>query len=1006
MALDAGSVFAVLGGKFNPAGFAQFDAAMKKSSASATAAEASIVRSSGRSAGAMTMLGTAAKTGAAVGIVAVGYAMVKSVESAAKFDSAMRNVNSIARLSETQYKSLSKSVLELSGKTAQAPITLAKGMYDLVSSGFDAKESLLILESSAKAASAGLTTAEVATGAVAAVLNAYKRPATDAAQVSDDLFQTVNLGVLSFDALASSIGDVLPFAQAVGVPLKQVGAAVATLTKAGISAPEAMTRIKGALSALISPSNAMKDSFQKLGVASGEELIKKTGSLQGALQALTGTVGNNKSEVAKLFPDIRGLSAALLTTGQNAKSANVDLAAFGDTTGATDRVLEEQKKGVDYQVKLIKSQLSQLGVQIGGFLLPGLTMLLSNTTATLSAMRGDFSGFGLGVLGTVRAIVSGIGTAASVMRLVPGPIGDAWAKVGDAAKGTVGDIDRATATIRARELKLKLGADPAGAIKAIKAVQNSKIAPKVAKILGDKKDADSKIKALIALGIPKKTARVLAETGSANAALRQTQQEIAKIVSKTITIAVNQQFNPKASGAAAGMAQTALVGEGGGPEWIVDRATGKARRVSGAQLANLNENEYVIPTESKYRPQALGLLSMLAADLGVAGFARGRQAARRPPPPRPPAASAAAKKETPQQKAEKKRKEDAAKRRRELNALLGDGKNAYALHPSDWFDTEIDKLTTRAGKKHKVKGKSVPTSDAERAKKELVKIKAAKKRALEYTKKIDAATREADIQTSEMQRLANLEEPTADNQKEFAGHYGIRKAKLNEAVRLLTLAMNVPGAGGEWLQTIRAQAAALGADVTAMKTNPADIVADAEEAKKAAAGTPDAETTYTAAEQTALDNAANAVALAQLNTPDDITDDKVAIGGQIVALQAAFNAASSNAGRGRGGIPAVTQIANDLRGAQEQLAGLTPTTPGITPDQQAQADQVARQQTMAAQSAAIDRLVGATMGGSPTLVFQSYVPPSPTEARRLADYTVGGIGYQGATQSSKDSVGI
>ena len=201
MALDAGSVFAVLGGKFNPAGFAQFDAAMKKSSASATAAEASIVRSSGRSAGAMTMLGTAAKTGAAVGIVAVGYAMVKSVESAAKFDSAMRNVNSIARLSETQYKSLSKSVLELSGKTAQAPITLAKGMYDLVSSGFDAKESLLILESSAKAASAGLTTAEVATGAVAAVLNAYKRPAADAAEVSDDLFQTVNLGVLSFDAL-------------------------------------------------------------------------------------------------------------------------------------------------------------------------------------------------------------------------------------------------------------------------------------------------------------------------------------------------------------------------------------------------------------------------------------------------------------------------------------------------------------------------------------------------------------------------------------------------------------------------------------------------------------------------------------------------------------------------------------------------------------------------------------------------------------------------------------
>ena len=905
MALDAGSVFAVLGGKFNPAGFAQFDAAMKKSSASATAAEASIVRSSGRSAGAMTMLGTAAKTGAAVGIVAVGYAMVKSVESAAKFDSAMRNVNSIARLSETQYKNLSKSVLELSGKTAQAPITLAKGMYDLVSSGFDAKESLLILESSAKAASAGLTTAEVATGAVAAVLNAYKRPATDAAQVSDDLFQTVNLGVLSFDALASSIGDVLPFAQAVGVPLKQVGAAVATLTKAGISAPEAMTRIKGALSALISPSNAMKDSFQKLGVASGEELIKKTGSLQGALQALTGTVGNNKSEVAKLFPDIRGLSAALLTTGENAKSANVDLAAFGNTTGATDRVLEEQKKGVDYQVKLITAQLSQLGVQIGGFLLPGLTMLLSNTTATLSAMRGDFTGFGLGVLGTVRAIVSGIGTAASVMRLVPGPIGDAWAKVGDAAKGTIGDIDKATATIRAREMKLKLGADPAGAIKAIKAVQNSKIAPKVAKILGDKKDADSKIKALIALGIPKKTARVLAETGSANAALRKTQQEIAKIVSKTITIAVNQQFNPKASGAAAGMAQTALVGEGGGPEWIVDRATGKARKVTGAQLANLNENEYVIPTESKYRPQALGLLSMLAADLGVQGFAPGKAA---------------------------KKKLAAAKKRK------------YAYQD----------------------GRIQSASDA-------------------------ATLYQTRMNTAETSGNATLYE---GNKKALADAL---KLELNRIIS----AVNLKG-----------KLKPTGARLTMLKQNQADVeglIAANNAAKFPSAALAD-ETTYSAIEQGQLDELGRQLALAEL-TPE-ITDDQGVLDAKQKYLAGILTGAGM--GAGRGGVTAVTQIAGDLKSTRDQLAGLAGGTssapdigtPGISADQQAQADQTARNQTMAAQSAAIDRLVGATMGGSPTLVFQSYVPPSPTEARRLADYTVGGIGYQGATQSSKDSVGI
>jgi TP901 family phage tail tape measure protein len=981
MALDAGSVFAVLGGKFNPAGFAQFDAAMKKSTASASAAEASIVRSSGRSAGAMTMLGTAAKTGAAVGIVAVGYAMVKSVQSAAKFDSAMRNVNSIARLSETQYKSLSKSVLELSGKTAQAPITLAKGMYDLVSSGFDAKESLLILESSAKAASAGLTTAEVATGAVAAVLNAYKRPAADAAEVSDDLFQTVNLGVLSFDALASSIGDVLPFAQAVGVPLKQVGAAVATLTKAGISAPEAMTRIKGALSALISPSTAMKEAFNKLGVASGEELISKTGSLQGALQALTGTVGNNKSAVAKLFPDIRGLSAALLTTGQNAKSANVDLAAFGDTTGATDRVLAEQKKGVDYQVKLIKSQLSQLGVQIGGALLPGLTMLLSNTTATLSAMRGDFSGFGLGVLGTVRAIVSGIGTAASVMRLGPGPIGDAWAKVGDAAKGTIGDIDRATATIRAREMKLKVGADPTEAIKAIKAVQNSKIAPKVAKILGEKKDADSKIKALIALGIPKKTARVLAETGSAEAALARVRRDLANISSKTVTLTVNKVgdavgnlFSGKASGAMAGTAQTAIVGEGGGPEWIVDRSTGKARKVTGAQMANLNENEYVIPTESRYRPQALGLLSMLAADLGVAGFAKGKKPKPKPKPAPPRQVG-----------------------RPSGQTLVGKDKRyiperVFAAHDLSWFETEISK---RDAIKNQKKGNKL-TAKALKARKELADLKKQQSEAKGYLNSINRLQADADIDRDLM--------TAADNRDDQAGYnsaFNHRKTTLGSLQGKLKTAYDLAlkyAPNSTWTQSLKGQLAALGVSLSEMPANAETITPE-----QAAAA---AETTFSVSEQAQLDEFGRQIAMAEL-TPQ-LTDDQAALAGKESLLSTILSGAGN--GAGRGGVTAVTQIASELKSTRDQIAGLaggTSSAPsGITPDQQAQADQASRNQTMAAQSAAIDRLVGATLGGSPTLVFQSYVPPSPTEARRLADYTVGGIGYQGATQSSKDSVGI
>jgi TP901 family phage tail tape measure protein len=188
-----------------------------------------------------------------VGAAAVGAGLAVSVKMATDFEQSMRNVNSIAKLSEGQFKNLGDDVLALAGPTAQAPKTLADGLYDLVSSGFDAKDSLVILEASAKAATAGLTTTDVATKGVAAVLNAYRLPASKAAEVSDQLFRTVDRGVISFDELSGGIGDTLPFAAALGVGLDEVGAATATMTKQGLSGAETFTRIRNLLQTMIKP---------------------------------------------------------------------------------------------------------------------------------------------------------------------------------------------------------------------------------------------------------------------------------------------------------------------------------------------------------------------------------------------------------------------------------------------------------------------------------------------------------------------------------------------------------------------------------------------------------------------------------------------------------------------------------------------------------------------------------------------------------------------------------
>jgi TP901 family phage tail tape measure protein len=202
------------------------------------------VRSVGQLERSFGSLGKTAKLAtSAIGVGLVG-GLALAVKSAVDFDKAMRNVNSIAKLNETQFKKLEDQVRGLAKTTGQMPDTLAKGLYDIVSSGFKATDGLKILRASAKAATAGLTDTATSTKAVVAVLNAYHLSANQAGKVSDVLFQTVNKGVLSFEELASQIGDVLPVAAQLGVPLEDVGGALATITLHGVNAAEASTQLK------------------------------------------------------------------------------------------------------------------------------------------------------------------------------------------------------------------------------------------------------------------------------------------------------------------------------------------------------------------------------------------------------------------------------------------------------------------------------------------------------------------------------------------------------------------------------------------------------------------------------------------------------------------------------------------------------------------------------------------------------------------------------------------
>jgi hypothetical protein len=242
MSLDAGSVYTTLGYKLESGKAREYEAEVKRTAGVSEAAQGRMAAAADRAAAAtgraaaandtaaasgkrlresiplaamgqwdasskkaarnLEQLGTVSAKGAGLGLAVLAAGTIYAAKTAGDFEKQMRNVNSIAKLSEAGYRSLSKGVLSLAGETAQAPKVLAEGLYQLVSSGFNAADSLTILHASAKAATAGLTDTSTATTAVAAVLNAYRLPASEASAVSDVLFETVNRGVLTFAELS------------------------------------------------------------------------------------------------------------------------------------------------------------------------------------------------------------------------------------------------------------------------------------------------------------------------------------------------------------------------------------------------------------------------------------------------------------------------------------------------------------------------------------------------------------------------------------------------------------------------------------------------------------------------------------------------------------------------------------------------------------------------------------------------------------------------------------
>ncbi len=290
-------------------------------------------------------------------MASAGYAVMKSFQGYAEYEQRIAEVGTIADASVERMSQLSDEISRMSTEIPQTADSLAAAEYDIISAGVALENSTAVLERSAKAAVAGVTDTKTAVNAGLGVVNAYGLEINQLGSVYDVLFQTVKRGVTTFPELSQSIGDTLPTAKAADVDYRNIGAAIATLTQAGIKTPQAATALKGAINSMAAPAPEAKKKFDELGI-----------TWQGLIPTLEQIAKKNLSidQMRLLIPDTEARTGVLALT-QNLDKLKASEDAMVNSAGSMQDAYDKMKDTPENQLIKLQNSLSQLGREAGEF---------------------------------------------------------------------------------------------------------------------------------------------------------------------------------------------------------------------------------------------------------------------------------------------------------------------------------------------------------------------------------------------------------------------------------------------------------------------------------------------------------------------------------------------------------------------------------------------------------------------------------------------------------------
>jgi len=327
------------------------------------------------------------------GTIGVGVG-ISPVLMSAGFEEAVAEISTLTDMSFKDFKAqYQKQILALSKELGESPELVAKAMYQAISSGISPDKAISFLKEAGKAAIAGVSDIFTAVDALTSIKNAWASFGYTTKQINDWIFTAIKLGKTNFSEIAQSIGQIAGVSATAGVQLKEVLAAMATLTTMGDSTGEAFTGLKYVIESLINPTDQAQKVFEQLGIQVDANTLKQKGLkgtleyIMNAIREYTDDTAEQKKLLATIFSSIEAFGAVLKLTGEGSKKFAEALREMNNSAGATEKAFKKMSQSLAFHLRQLKASLQVLIITIGSILIPVFKKLVDALNVALSPIK-------------------------------------------------------------------------------------------------------------------------------------------------------------------------------------------------------------------------------------------------------------------------------------------------------------------------------------------------------------------------------------------------------------------------------------------------------------------------------------------------------------------------------------------------------------------------------------------------------------------------------------------